>query len=254
MAPRITNPTVTVSPNVKVIYGESRVSVYRDRRGNLYVRQYGEKLTRAEQRKGLTRADSKLARSVRQFYSDPENLGYRLNFTKAGGGIERTKYLRPATIDGRKGWFDTRNGKFLFKEQTTTRINPETGKPWLNAQGENFTQYGTMQLNLRSVDSTTYGLMQRESLEDFYLSWLNAKEKARLNEALNSIDWENDVYAHFVSSNPDEINPTGRPKPDEEKKGYDVVLNTIRRLFAYDKNGDPGKWTLYVESLKKANQ
>ena len=48
MAPRISNPTVTVSPNVKVIYGEARVSVYRDRRGNLYVRQYGEKLTRAE--------------------------------------------------------------------------------------------------------------------------------------------------------------------------------------------------------------
>jgi len=249
MAPRITNPSVTVSPNVKVIYGKARVSVYRDKRGNLYVRQYGEKLTRAEQRKGLIRADSKLARSVRNFYSDPEHLGYRLNFTKAGGGIERTKYLRPATIDGRKGWFDTRNGKFLFKEQTTTRINPVTGKPWKNEQGENFTQYGTMQLNLRSVDSTTYGLKQRESLEDFYLSWLNAKEKARLNEALNEIDWENDVYSHFITSDPDDIHPAGRPDPDEEKKGYDVVLNTIKRLFMTGDSDKPGKWDAYLKSL-----
>lgn len=242
MAPRIWNPTINVSPNIRVVYGESKVTVYRDRKGDVYVRQYGEKLTAAEKKKGLSRAHGRFAQSIKDFYSNPENLDYKLRFTKPGSGIERTRNLMPATIDGRKGWFDLRNGKFLFKEQTTTRINPETGKPWVNAQGENFTQYGTMQLNLRSVDSTTYGLMQKESLEDFYLRFLNSHEKARLNEALNALDWENDVYSHFITSDPDDIAPAGRPNPDEEKKGYDVVLRVIEQTVG-------AKWAEYRLSL-----
>ena len=238
MAPRIWNPTINVSPNIRVAFGESKVTVYRDRKGDVYVRQYGEKLTPAEKRKGLSRARGRFAQSIKNFYTNPEHLGYKLRFTRPGGGIERTKNLMPATIDGRKGWFDVRNGKFLFKEQ---RARDENYK---NAYGENFTQYGTMQLNMRSLDSSTYGLMQNGSLEEFYLSWLDSKEKARLNDALNDrdrLDW-NEVYSHFESSDPDSSAPAGRPKPDEEKKGYDMVLRVIEDVV-----GD--KWRAYLESL-----
>lgn len=233
MASTIKNPVVTVSPSVKVKFGTVSVSVYRDKKGNLYVREKGAKLTKAEKRKGLTPASSRLAKSVKSFYSDPENLGYKIRFSKPGAGIERTKHLRPATINGRAGWFDMRNGKFLFKEQ-----RGQTPNRW----GENWKQYGTMQLNLRASDNTTYGLLQPGSLEDFYLTHLNAKEKAKLNEALNALDWENEVYSHYESSDPDEANPLGRPNVDEEKKGYDVVLNVIKRAVG-------AKWRAYMESL-----
>ena len=232
---RVVNPTpkVTVSLTISSSFGTAEVSVYRDRKGNLYVRQKNDRLTPAEKRKGLTRASSNLAKTVKEFYSSPENLGYKIKFTKPGSGIERTKYLRPATIDGRAGWFDTRTRKFLFKEQRAR-------KP--NAYGENWKQYGTMQLNLRAVDGTAYGLTRKGSLEEFYLNNLNAKEKARLTEALAVIDWENDVYAHFVSSDPDESHPTGRPDFDEEKKGYDFVVSTIERTVGL-------KWRAYLAGL-----
>ena len=73
------------------------------------------------------------------------------------------------------------------------------------------------------------------------------KEKARLNDALNDrdrLDW-NEVYSHFESSDPDSSAPAGRPKPDEEKKGYDMVLRVIEDVV-----GD--KWRAYRKSLGEA--
>lgn len=236
MAPRTWNPTITVSPNVKVAYGEARVTVYRDKRGDVYVRPYGAPLTASEKRKGLSRARGRFARSIQDFYSNPDNLGFKLKFTKSGSGIERTKNLMPASIDGQRGWFDIRNGKFLFKEQRSGNPN------YRNAQGEVWTQYGTTQLNLRSCDNTAYGLTRRASLEEFYLTWLDAKEKARLNEALSMVDWQEDVYAHFITSDPDEIAPAGRPNLDEEKRGYDHVLNVIKETVG-------AKWSSYTQAL-----
>ena len=226
-------PKVTVSSSISASFGTVEVSVYRDRKGNLYVRQKNERLTPAEKRKGLTRASSNLAKTVKEFYSEPENLGYKLKFSKPGSGIERTRNLRPATIDGRAGWFDTRTGKFLFKELRSERPNQ-----W----GEKWKQYGTIQLNLRSLDSTAYGLVQKGSLEEFYLNNLNAKEKAKLTEALAILDWENEVYSHFVSSDPDESAPAGRPDHDEEKKGYDTVLSVIEQTVG-------PKWRAYLAGL-----
>lgn len=234
MAPMIRNPNVIVSPAVKAEYGTVKVTVYRDARGDIYIREKGARLTPAEKRKKLSPAHGQTARALKQFYENPENLNYKIKFTKQGAGIMRTQYLRPATIDGRAGWFDVRNGKFLFKEQRSK------DKP--NQWGEYYKQYGTMQLNLRSVDSTSYGLTQRGSLEDFYLNWLNSKEKSRLNEALNALDWENEVYQHFKSSDPDESAPAGRPNYDEEKKGYDAVLRVIKKTVG-------AKWAEYELSL-----
>ena len=95
-----------------------------------------------------------------------------------------------------------------------------------------------MQLNLRSIDSTTYGLTQRGSLETFYLEFLNTKEKAKLTEALADLDWENDVYAHFDTSDPTDSAPAGAPNTDAEKKGYDAVVSVIERTVG-------AKWSEY---------
>lgn len=229
MAP-IKNIKIHVSPNIRTEYGSANVSVYRAGNGDIYIRQKGAKLTPAERKKGLSRAYGKTAQSLRDFYSNPEHLAYKINFTKETTGIKKTRYLRPATIDGRAGWFDTRNGKFIFKEVRSSTPN---------AYGENWKQYGTTQLNLRSCDNTAYGLMQRGSLEEFYLEFLNANEKARLTEALTEIDWEREVYSHFESSDPDAIAPAGRPNPDEEKKGYDRVLRVIKQTVGV-------KWSQYL--------
>ena len=233
MAPTIRYPKVNVSPAIRAEYGTAQVSVYRAVNGEIYIRPKGARLTPAEKRLKLSPAHGQTARALRDFYSNPENLDYKIKFTRSGAGIERTKYLRPATIDGRAGWFDTRTGKFIFKEQRSREVNQ-----W----GERWGQYGTMQLNLRSCDSTAYGLTQRGSLEDFYLSYLNSREKARLTEALAVLDWEHDVYQHFISSDPNAIAPAGRPNYDEEKKGYDAVLNVIKRVVG-------AKWAEYENSL-----
>lgn len=219
MAP-IKNPRIIVSPAIQATRGTAKVSVYRDAKGDIYIRPFGAKLTPAEKRKKLSRAYGKTANALRDFYTNPENLDYKLKFTKSGSGIEKTRYLQPATIDGRAGWFDIRTGKFIFKEQRS-----KTPNRW----GENWGHYGTMQLNLRSIDSTAYGLTQRGSLESFYLKFLNAKEKAKLTEALADLDWENDVYSHFDTSDPTDSAPAGAPNTDAEKKGYDAVVSVIER-------------------------
>ena len=96
-----------------------------------------------------------------------------------------------------------------------------------------------MQLNLRSVDSTTYGLTQRGPLETLYLKFLNAKDTAKLTEALADLDWENDVYAHFDTSDPTDSAPAGAPNTDAEKKGYDTVVSVIERTVG-------AKWREYL--------
>ncbi len=234
MAPKIRTPTINVSPNVRAVNGEARVSIYRDKKGDIHVRQFGARLTPAEKKKGLSRAHGRVANSLRDFYSDPKNLDYKLKFTKSGGGVERTKNLMPATINGRKGWFDLRNGKFLFKEQVSSK------EGFRNVWGEPYVQYGTIQLNLRSLDTSAYGQVQRGSLEDFYLHFLNAKEKAGLIDALNDrdkVDW-NQIYSFFESSEPDENAPTGRPNYDKEKRGYDKIVSVIKEIVG-------GKWDAY---------
>lgn len=232
MAP-IKKPSVIVSPAIKTERGTAKVTVYRDAKGDIYIRPYGAKLTPAEKRKKLSRAYGRTANALRDFYSNPENLDYKIRFTKSGSGIERTRYLTPATIDGRAGWFDTRTGKFIFKEQRS-----RTPNRW----GEYWGQYGTMQLNLRSIDSTTYGLIQKGSLETFYLHFLNAKEKAKLTEALAVLDWENDVYSHFDTSDPTESAPAGAPNTDAEKKGYDAVVSVIESVVG-------AKWREYLATV-----
>ena len=57
--------------------------------------------------------------------------------------------------------------------------------------------------------------------------------------ALADLDWENDVYSHFETSDPTDSAPAGRPNTDAEKKGYDAVVSVIERTVG-------AKWFEYL--------
>ena len=50
MAP-IKNPKIIVSPAIQTTRGTAKVSVYRDTKGDIYIRPVGAKLTKAEKQK-----------------------------------------------------------------------------------------------------------------------------------------------------------------------------------------------------------